>query len=189
MLVTYTGKFFDYNNMNKDMIDIDDVIRSLVRINRFVGHSSRAYSVGEHSFYCMLMAEKLGFTYREQLLALTHDFTEAYVGDCPSPLKRLLPNFADIEARVEEVICEHMGIKPPTEEEWKKVKGIDMTMLVIEMQQLTLHKTDTHIGEWTHHEMLDDEEFILGEGMSEKMLSELLRELYDYLIVRVKDEE
>ncbi|MFZ7763747.1 HD domain-containing protein [Bacillus licheniformis] len=93
-LVTYKGIKFIYPNPTPEMIDIDDIVQSLTRINRFVGHSKRAYSVAEHSIYCYEMAKKLGYSNRECLLTLIHDFTEAYVGDCPAPLKELLPKFS-----------------------------------------------------------------------------------------------
>lgn len=159
MLTTYTGRNFDYNNITKESINIEDIFLSLPRLNRFVGHSSRAYSVGEHTYFCLMMAKKLGYTQREQFLTFIHDFTEAYVGDCPSPLKRLIPDYSLIESKVELAICEYLNIEPPTEEEYLKVKRIDMTMLVIEMRDLTLHDYSSFVNEYTHTEMLEDEYF------------------------------
>lgn len=189
MLVTYTGTAFDYNNITKEMIDIEDVLRSLPRLNRFVGHSSRAYSVGEHTFFCLIMAQKLGFTPREQLLVLIHDFTEAYVGDCPAPLKRLLPDFSEIESKVEQAIYEYIGIEPPTEREYRKIKGIDLTMLVIEMRDLTVHEWANFINEYTFIGVLSDEELKIDQtGINENMLRELLRDSYYNLVEKVKEE-
>lgn len=139
-IITHTGRYFSYDNISEDNIHIDDIIHSLPRINRFVGHSIRPYSVGEHSIYCYLMSKHLGYTNREQLLVLMHDFTEAYIGDCPSPLKKYIPEFNEIEDRVENAIYKSLKIDMPTQEEVAKIKDIDITMLMIEMIQLTNHK-------------------------------------------------
>lgn len=136
---TYQGIAFDYTNPTKEMINETDIIYALSRINRFVGHSKRAYSVAEHSILCLNMANHLGYTDREKFLVLIHDFTEAYVGDCPAPLKRMLPEFSFIEEKVENAIYEYLGIEPPTAEEYEKIKVIDLTALVVEMRDLTDH--------------------------------------------------
>jgi uncharacterized protein len=174
-LVTYKGTKFDYLNPKPEMINFEDIFRSLPRLNRFVGHSSRQYSVGEHTLYCAVMAEQLGYSPREQLLVLIHDFTEAYVGDCPAPLKRLLPEFSIIEERVENAICERLRIDHPTYQEHLKVKRIDLTMLAIEMRDLTVHEYENFIDEYTYTEFLGDRAFQIGsEPMSEDTIVELL---------------
>ncbi|MGV4321343.1 YfbR-like 5'-deoxynucleotidase [Bacillus mojavensis] len=138
-LVTYSGIEFNHLAPTKEMINIDDIVTALHRLNRFVGHSSRAYNVAEHSFNCFKMAELLGYSDREKFLTLIHDFTEAYVGDCPTPLKMLLPDFSVIEKKVELAIYDYIDISPPTEEEEAKIKVVDLTMLAIEMRDLTHH--------------------------------------------------
>lgn len=189
-IVTYTGTDFDYINPTKEMVDIEDILRSLPRLNRFVGHSSRAYSVGEHTFFCLIMAQKIGYTPREQLLVLVHDFTEAYVGDCPAPLKRLLPDFSEIESKVEHAIYEYIGIEPPTEEEYLKIKSVDLTMLVIEMRDLTVHMWSNFINEHTVIGVLRDEELKIDNvGINENMLRELLRDSYYNLVEKVKEDK
>ena len=161
-IITYTGKKFDYLNITPDSIDIDDIIHALPRINRFVGHSSRPYSVGEHTIYCYTMAQKLGYTPRQQLVTFLHDFTEAYVGDCPSPLKKLLPSFEEIEYEVERAIYQKLNIPMPTEEEYELIKKVDLTMLVIEMRDLTLHNHEEFINDYIYTNMLEDNEFKLS---------------------------
>lgn len=159
MLVTYTGKVFDYENITKDSICTEDVIHSISNLNRFVGHSSRPYSVGEHTLWCALMAHNMGYTTREILLTLIHDFEEAYTGDCPTPLKERLPEFKAIAKKVEHAIYEHLDIEPPTEEEHALVKRVDITMLAIEMRDLTHHNYKEFIDENTYTEILNDKEF------------------------------
>lgn len=190
-LVTHKGIEFDYINPTKEMIDVDDIIHSLININRFIGHSSRAYSVGEHTFYCFMMAQMLGYTTREKLLVLIHDFTEAYVGDCPTPLKKLLPEFALIEEKVENAICERFGIEPPTEEEFKKIKAIDMTMLVVEMRDLTEHSWENFVNEQVIAGMLSQDYLNLDPDkyMNKTVLKKSLTEIFDITFAKYKHEE
>jgi uncharacterized protein len=188
-LVTYTGRTFDFDNITKDSIYIPDVLHSLPRINRFIGHSTRPYSVGEHTFLGLIMAEKLGYTPTQKLHWFIHDFTEAYVGDCPSPLKRKLPLFSAIEEEVEDAILEYLNLEPLTEEEYYMVKRIDMTMLVLEMRDLTLHDWTKFIDHHTYIEMLEDDDFkIGGKPWDDRKLTKILEELYDNLLEEVANE-
>lgn len=187
MLVTYTGKTFDYNNITKDSIDIEDILHSIVRINRFIGHSSRAYSVGEHTYVGLLIADKMGYTPLQKLHWLIHDFTEAYVGDCPTPLKRMLPKFEEIEYNISCAIMEHLGLEPITEEEHRMVKRIDTTMLVIEMRDLTLHDFRKYVNDEVHFDILMDDYFVLTEEVeNSEEIKEELRKEFDKLMKEVK---
>lgn len=190
MLVTYTGKVFDFNDINKDSICITDVIHSLPHINRFLGHSSRPYSVGEHTYLGLVMAEELGYTALQRLHWFKHDFTEAYVGDCPTPLKRLLTEFKVIEHKVEKAIEEHLGLEPLTVEEEELVKRIDNTLLVLEMRDLTLHDYTKFIDSHTYTDILDDRFYKINKnhGMSTFDLKQLLQSSFDKLIKEVKGE-
>lgn len=64
-------------------------------------------------------------------LALMHDAAEAYVGDVPTPLKSLLPDFRRVEDRVWRAVCRRFGISevlPP------EIKEIDLLALAIERE-------------------------------------------------------
>ena len=189
-LVTNTGRKFDYNNISKDNIHIDDILLSLPRLNRFVGHSNRAYSVAEHSVLCALMAKKLGYSVRKQFLALIHDFTEAYANDCPAPLKSMLPDFGQIEHKIELAICDYFEIEPPTQEEYLEVKRIDTTMLLLEMRDLTLHEYEEFVNDTIYKEMLGDEDFNLKLlSVSEEEAREALKYVFEKLKSQMDSEE
>lgn len=176
MFVTYTGKLFDYNNITKESICIDDIFHSLSRINRFIGHSKRPYTVAEHLLRCLDMANDLEYSPRIKLLTFVHDFAEAYTGDCPTPLKDLLPEFRVIEKNVETALYEFLEIEPPTEEEHLLVKRIDNTMLVIEMRDLTLHDHTVYISDLTYMENIESGEYDIKDdlNLSEETLQLLL---------------
>lgn len=189
-LVTYEGIEFDLTNPTPDMVKVSDIFRSLPRLNRFVGHSSRPYSVGEHTLYCMMMAKKLGYSVRERLLVAMHDFEEAYTGDCPAPLKKLIPNFTEISDRVADAIYKHFEVEPPTEEEHERVKRVDLTMLVIEMRDLTIHEWHTFINDHTHNSMLNNKDFDLNlRSFDEKEIRILLDMAFEELLNQYRKEQ
>jgi len=133
------------------------------------------------------MAEKLGYSALDKFLWFIHDFTEAYVNDCPAPLKRLLPEFITIEAEVEQAILDYFGLEPLTDEQYQKVKRIDMTMLVVEMRDLTLHNHEEFIDAHTYLEMLDDDDFKLSlVPMDDNVLTNLLSSLFQELVKDLK---
>lgn len=188
-LTTYTGKHFDYNNIKPDSIDIKDITHALPRINRFIGHSSRAYSVAEHTLYCLDIAKVKGFSTRLQLLTLIHDFPEAYTGDCPTPLKVLLPEFKVIENKVEDALYKHLGIEPPTEDEHAWVKCVDITMLAIEMRDLTLHNHEEYVGDYTFTDIIEEPLYTLAnKSHPEDVLQGLLHQAFDTLMKTYREE-
>lgn len=191
MIVTYTGMSFDYGNITKDSINVKDIIPAITRQVRFMGHTKRAYGVGEHTLMCYLMAEKLGYTDRERLLVLIHDFTEAYLGDVNTDLKNLLPEYKKLEREVELAICEHLGVEPPSEEEEFKIKVVDYTMLVVEMRDLTLHDYHAKIEEvkdYVSNEMLESDSFRLSPygKPKEAVINRLLFATLEDLLNKVK---
>jgi uncharacterized protein len=189
-LKTYTGNIIDFTNVDPKNIHLEDILWSLPRLNRFVGHSSRTYSVGEHTLYCYLMAQNLGYSIREQMLVFIHDFTEAYCNDCPAPLKRLIPDFEKYERNIELAICKSFGIEPPTEEEHLKVKMIDLTMLVFEMRDLTLHEWESFLNDYTYSELLFESDFRINPrtAMDEEVTRGVMRTLFLGLMNQYKEE-
>jgi hypothetical protein len=122
-LQTYTGKRFDPLNPDPALIDIDDIAHALSNICRFGGHSSRFYSVAEHS---VLVAEALWDLRHDADLALAgllHDAAEAYLGDIPRPLK-YRPEFAfyrKAEAVLEALICSRFALSSAWHPEIKRI--------------------------------------------------------------------
>jgi len=74
--------------------------------------------------------------------ALLHDAAEAYIKDIPTPLKRQLPDYKEIEARFDWAIRVHFGLP---ESPSPAVKEADNILLVTEVRDLfpvgrVLHK-------------------------------------------------
>lgn len=102
---TYSGLKFWPLDPREDEVDIRDIAHSLSMQCRYGGHSLRFYSVAEHSVHMARMVSP-----ENALWALLHDAAEAYVADVPRPLKRHLPGYKEVEARVMASICDHFDL-------------------------------------------------------------------------------
>lgn len=120
----YSGQFVDYVNPDPDTICIEDIAHALALVNRYAGHTPFPYSVAQHSVLASQMAPA-GL----ELPLLMHDAHEAYVGDMPTPLKRLMPEYQEIEDRMEAVVQEKFGVLAMAH---SGVKKVDTRMLATE---------------------------------------------------------
>lgn len=128
--VTASGKSIDLMNIRPDQIELSDIAASLSKLCRFAGHTSSFYSVAEHS---VLVARNVPIEYA--LEGLLHDAAEAYVADLPLPVKILLPNYVELERRVELAITEKFSLDI-SERCLKYVKAMDLRALSEEFLQL-----------------------------------------------------
>lgn len=127
----YGGTWFDF--VDPSPVSIETLAHALCRINRFTGHTSSAlgYSVAQHSLNVMaLLPPEL------QLQGLMHDAHEALVGDVAAPLKQLLPDYQEIERRVENYL--RMSFDLPAEFD-PAVKRADLWMLHAESVHFQTH--------------------------------------------------
>lgn len=110
-MMVYSGRRFWPMDPRPEDVTIEDIAHALSMICRYQGHSSRFYSVAEHSLLMSEAARRYGLSQAEQLQALMHDAAEAYVCDLVRPLKRSLgPEYGDIERGVERAIQKRFGL-------------------------------------------------------------------------------
>lgn len=110
---------------------IDDIAHALAMKVRYGGHCRRFYSVAEHSVLVSLICEGEGLA--DPLEGLLHDAVEAYIGDMPSPIKHVLPDFKALEHRLERQLREQFGLPP---EMTPGCKRADLLALYLEAQTL-----------------------------------------------------
>ncbi len=89
---------------------IEDIAHALSLLCRFNGHCLRFYSVAEH---CVRVSRVLDDDRDAALWGLLHDAAEAYVGDVPRPVKRLLARFDEVEDRILRVVLTKYGLGWP----------------------------------------------------------------------------
>ena len=128
---THGGKEFYFLDPTEDMIDIDDIAHSLSNQCRFSGHTSRFYSVAEHSLNVAL--ELFGEPPVIRLQGLLHDASEAYLLDVPSPVKQYLTNYKEMEEKIMRAIFKKYGVPFPMDD---MVKEADAVMLKCEARFL-----------------------------------------------------
>lgn len=127
-LQTYTGTKYWPLDPRAEEVNIEDIAHALSNVCRYAGHTSRFYSVAEHSvLVSKLVAPELA------LQGLLHDATEAYILDVPRPLKPYLTNYAEIEELNWKVIAEKFNVDV---EMHPSVKHADNAILVKEMSVL-----------------------------------------------------
>jgi 5'-deoxynucleotidase YfbR-like HD superfamily hydrolase len=90
-LETVSGRVVDPEHIDPDSIDIHDIAWSLSRISRFSGHTTTetAYNVAQHSVFVAKLMIDDGLSGNVVLYGLLHDGAEAYIGDIPSPVKKI----------------------------------------------------------------------------------------------------
>lgn len=136
---TYTGGKFHVVDMEKTVFDMEDIAHGLANLCRFGGHTRVFYSVAQHSIMVADIVAAKGGTPMQELWALMHDSTEAYMIDIPTPLKATLSGYEEREDRLMRLIAK--GLDFPSHGEStllpKIVKYADRVALVTEARQLT----------------------------------------------------
>ena len=123
-----SGGYFDFNTPEEQDYNITDIAHALSHTCRFTGHCDKYYSVAQHSVLCSYLVRP-----EYALEALLHDAQEAYLNDISTPLKNLLPDYREIEAKVEKAIAKQFLLAFPIRQE---VKDADRVMIANEFRQL-----------------------------------------------------
>jgi hypothetical protein len=126
---TFTGIYVNVFEPTPEMICIEDIAHALSHQCRFGGHLPKFYSVAQHS--TMVCME------HQTLQALMHDAAEAYLLDIPSPIKKRLAGYHEIEEGLLKVIGEKFGFDHVLTEE---VKAADKMLLEFEWDNIMLEK-------------------------------------------------
>ena len=113
-MTTFSGKRFYPFDPKRDMdaICIRDIAHALSMSCRFAGHTTRFYSVAEHSVHLARHILKIdkpaserGILLELALWALLHDASEAYISDIVRPVKRQLGQYRAVEANIMDAIA------------------------------------------------------------------------------------
>ena len=129
-----SGVYFDLNDPKPNQFTLADIAGALSKICRFGGQINWWYSVAEHSVHCAALAMKDGQSKWTCQAVLLHDAAEAFLGDVIKPLKIMLPEYSEIEKRVERVIAAKFRVDFEAHKE--VIREIDHAMLIAERRKL-----------------------------------------------------
>jgi hypothetical protein len=129
-----SGQWIDILNPDPEKIILGDIASGLGKICRFQGQTSRFYSVAEHSVLCGLLIKQQTDDPTLIKAALLHDAHETYLGDIPTPIKKIMSGWISIADRIDQAIAERFELDHAlfTSEE---VKTVDRQALSIEAHQ------------------------------------------------------
>ena len=142
---TFTDKAFDLKIMDPESICIEDIAHGLANTPRWAGQLNGFLSVAQHA---CLVASEVDAEFK--LAALLHDASEAYLGDMPSPFKKLMPDFAAHENRLMKIIAEKYGFEFPLS---KEIKQADYKLLKVEWYECVVKNNTAFYWTPKHAEM------------------------------------
>lgn len=124
-IATPSGQRVQYPDTDPATIKIEDIAHKLSMHPRWAGDTIEPFSVAQHCLNCSALASE-----ENQLAALLHDASEAYIGDLAKPFKEVCGDYQRMESVFLRAIGERFGVElHPLP---KEVKEIDARMLKTE---------------------------------------------------------
>lgn len=139
-----SGHYVDLGDPDPRTIDLRSIAAALSKICRFGGHCPKFYSVAEHCVHATMLARHEGLVGESLIAVLLHDAAEAYIGDMVKPLKVAIPQFAEVERRIEAAIEQQFKIEFA---KWETViKRYDRAMLKAEKTSMWPNDAEAWAG-------------------------------------------
>ena len=147
---TLSNNKFNYLDIENNKVTIEEIAGVLSKLPRWLGHTDKFYSVAQHCCWCYDNTEG------NKLEALMHDASEAYLGDCPTPLKQLLPKYRKLELEISKLLSNTFNFNYPYSKETHDVdsyalayerhniKFLDINYIALEEKSLT------QVDYWSH---------------------------------------
>jgi 5'-deoxynucleotidase YfbR-like HD superfamily hydrolase len=127
---TFSGKMFRYLDPSPEDVCVEDIAHALSQLNRFVGQTTKPYSVAQHS---VLVSHTCPAEF--SLYGLLHDASEAYTNDVCRVLK-VSPGmgiYKWYENLAMSAVCKKFNLP---EKEPPEVKTADLVLLLTEKRDL-----------------------------------------------------
>lgn len=144
---THSGSRFDFEALARGedvTIMMSDILHALSLQCRFAGHTTRHYSIAEHTCLVATLCRDIhgwGPSHDGTKLALLHDAHEAYTVDIPRPIKRLsgLSALGGWEVLAADAVRRRFGVAPLAEL-MNLVDEADNMALAIERRDVLAHQ-------------------------------------------------
>ena len=133
-ITTYMKRHLKITNPSPEDIVLEDIAHALSMMVRANGHFPEFYSVAQHCIHCYEEAAARGYGEKIARFCLLHDASEAYLADITRPVKQYLPQYRAFEKQLQDVIYQKFLGSVPTEEERRKIKSVDDTLLYYEFE-------------------------------------------------------
>lgn len=136
-MIMQSGNIIDLANPKASQICREDISIGLSNLCRYSGGTIHFYSVAQHLLNCYRLARNV-HKYNDIVArhVFLHDTAEAYLSDIPTPVKKMLPEYLNIEESILKSIYEYFDISFPNDEERKIVNFIDQEILAYEIPKL-----------------------------------------------------
>lgn len=138
---THSGRAFRPLDPEPEQIALADLAHGLSNVCRGAGQTAFFYSVALHSIHVTEELKRAGESERVQFYGLLHDAAEAYVTDVPSPLKRHLPGYREIEDDIQAAVWASFDVEPPSDDQYRAVKRADRALGQYELPELFPQQT------------------------------------------------
>lgn len=138
-----SGSYLDLLDPQPSQFTFRDIAKALSKICRYGAQVDRFYSVCEHCLHCSTVAQSDCLGREVQAACLLHDAAEAFLGDVVKPLKNLLPQYMELEERMEAMIAEKYGVSF----DHPAIKKIDHEMLFAERRSLFSEDNEVWSGQ------------------------------------------
>ena len=172
-IFTASGKRMYFLKPEDCEVDILDICYGISHNLRWNGNTRIPWTVAQHSLLVADMIDELKWKtpvknmQLAKLIGLTHDFTEAYLGDIASPIKRELELYIEVEKMIEDRVAGHLDIKGLVDEEMVKlVKRADTLSMLLEAKHLV--KIDSSYEKYVDMELERNYYDVRGELLVEK---------------------
>lgn len=126
-IATMNGGKFYYNDISNNVFDVEEVAFALSNLCRFNGHCRSFYSVAQHSVFVAELCPEWLYG-----AGLFHDAAEAFIGDIPTTLKQMLPEYKHIQKQVDNWVALQLNL----EIDHPFVKYADLQALAAEKRDL-----------------------------------------------------
>lgn len=138
IIETHSGLGINLIDPDPETINLEDIAYGLSHQCRFGGHVSHFYSVAEHSLLCSYLSDDLDLEQKRSIFL--HDAHEAYLGDIPTPIKRMLSDLNKIVEGFDRAIVERFNLEAGFN--FSELKEIDHLALSIEAKELMVYREE-----------------------------------------------